>query len=74
MASRRRSSATDWGTAALDWVIDQYQVKRDAGGGITSDPNRQDDAEYIVRLVGQVIRVSLETVRIVKGLPEEFGG
>ena len=28
--------------------------------------------EYIVRLVGQVIRVSLDTVRIVDGLPKEY--
>ena len=41
-------------------------------GGITSDPNREDDPEYIVRLVGQVVRVSLETVKIVGGLPGEF--
>jgi hypothetical protein len=34
-----------------------------------SDPNRPDDPEYIVRLVGQVVWVSVETVRIVKGLP-----
>jgi len=39
---------------------------------ITSDPNRDDDPEYIVRLVGQVIRVSLETVEIVNALPGEF--
>jgi len=60
--------------SALDWVIDQYRVKTDKRSGITSDPNRADDPEYIVRLVGQVIRVSIETVRIVKGLPEDFGG
>ena len=36
------------------------------------DPNRADDEEYIVRLVGQVVRVSLETVRIVAGLPENY--
>jgi hypothetical protein len=35
-----------------------------------SDPNRDDDPDYIVRLVGQVVRVSVETVRIVKGLPD----
>jgi predicted helicase len=40
--------------------------------GIRSDPNREDDPEYIVRLVGQVVRVSLETVRIVAGLPERY--
>jgi hypothetical protein len=34
-----------------------------------SDPNREDDPGYIVRLIGQVIRVSARTVEIVKGLP-----
>jgi predicted helicase len=59
--------------SALDWVIDQYQVSTDKRSGITSDPNRPDDPQYIVRLVGQVVRVSVETVRIVAGLPEDFG-
>jgi len=60
--------------SALDWVIDQYQVSEDKRSGIRSDPNREDDPEYIVRLVGQVIRVSLETVKLVKGLPKQFEG
>ncbi len=55
--------------SALEWVIDQYQVTEDKHSGIRSDPNRSDDPEYIVRLVGQVIRVSLETVKLVKSLP-----
>jgi predicted helicase len=55
--------------SALDWVIDQYQVSTDKRSGITNDPNRPDDPEYIVRLLGQVITVSLETVKVVKGLP-----
>ena len=46
--------------------------KRDKRSSIRSDPNRADDPEYIVRLVGQVVRVSLETVRIVSGLPAKF--
>jgi predicted helicase len=58
--------------SALDWVIDQYQVSTDKRSGITSDPNREDDEEYIVNLVGRVITVSLETVKIVKALPEQF--
>ena len=49
--------------SALEWVIDQYQVKGD------SDPNREDDPRYIVRLVGQVVRVSVETVQILRSLP-----
>ncbi len=60
--------------SALEWVIDQYQVKEDKRSGIVSDPNNPDDPKYIVRLVGQVIQVSVETAKIVKGLPEDFGG
>ena len=56
--------------SALEWVIDQYQVSTDKRSGITNDPNRADDPEYILRLVGQVITVSLETMKIVKALPE----
>jgi predicted helicase len=58
--------------SALEWVIDQYQVKQDKRSGIRSDPNRAEDEEYIVRLVGQVVMVSLETVRIVAELPDEY--
>jgi predicted helicase len=53
-------------------VIDQYQVSEDKRSGIKSDPNRADDPEYIVRLVGQVVKVSAETVKIVAGLPEKY--
>jgi len=56
--------------SALEWVIDQYQVSTDKRSGITNDPNREDDREYILRLIGQVITVSLETVNIVKSLPQ----
>ncbi|HZO76221.1 MAG TPA: type ISP restriction/modification enzyme [Ktedonobacteraceae bacterium] len=37
--------------SALEWVIDQYQVSKDARSGIISNPNRLDDPEYIVRLL-----------------------
>ena len=33
--------------SALDWIINRYQIKGD------SDPNREEDPGYIVRLVGQ---------------------
>jgi predicted helicase len=49
--------------SALEWIVDQYQIKGD------SDPNREDDPAYIIRLLGQVVRVSVETVAIVKALP-----
>ena len=54
---------------ALDWLVDQYRVKTDKRSGIVSDPNRLDDLQYIVRLIGQVTTVSVETVQIVEALP-----
>ena len=50
--------------SALEWIIDQYRVKGE------SDPNHEDDPGYIVRLVCQVVRVSIETVRLVNALPD----
>ena len=55
--------------SALEWVIDQYKVSTDPRSGITNDPNRPDDPQYIVRLLGQVITVSLETLKIINNLP-----
>ena len=55
--------------SALEWVVDQYRVKVDKRSGIKNDPNREEDPEYILRLIGQVITVSLETVDIVNRLP-----
>ncbi len=45
-------------------------VKTDKRSGITNDPNRPDDPQYIRHLLAKVISVSLETVDIVAGLPE----
>ena len=55
--------------SALEWVVDQYRVKTDKRSGIVNDPNRADDPQYIVKLIGKVIMVSLETVDIVDRLP-----
>ncbi len=55
--------------SALEWVVDQYRVKVDKRSGIVNDPNRADAPQYIVDLIGRVVTVSLETVKIVEGLP-----
>lgn len=60
--------------SALEWVIDQYRVTKDDNGNIASDPNRLDDEQCIVRVIGQVITVSLETMKVVTGLPTLEGG
>jgi predicted helicase len=56
--------------SALEWIIDRYQVHKDKRSGIVNDANRPDDPEYIVKLIGKVITVSLETMKIVKALPQ----
>jgi len=66
------------GKSALDWVMERYQMSTDKDSGITNDPNdwaaEHNDPQYILNLVKSVVRVSVETVKIVKGLPalEEF--
>jgi predicted helicase len=60
--------------SALEWVIDQYRVSTDPRSGIVNDPNRADDDHYILRLIGQVITVSLETQKLIATLPSlNFG-
>jgi predicted helicase len=51
-------------------VIDQYRIKVDKRSGIVNDPNRLDDEEYIVRLIGRVVFVSVSTVAIVLKLQD----
>ena len=57
--------------SALEWIIDRYQVSVDKRSGIVNDPNQySDDPRYIIKLIGQVVHVSVETVKIVDGLSE----
>mgnify|MGYP002517858348 FL=1 len=58
------------GKTAIGWLIDRYQVTTDKKSGIVNDPNEYSkDPRYIVDLVEKVIRVSVETVDIMNGLP-----
>ena len=56
--------------SALHWLIDRYRTRTDKRSGIVNDPNQLDDPQAIIRLMGEVITVSLETVQISEGLPE----
>jgi predicted helicase len=58
------------GKSALEWIIERYQFTKDKDSGITNDPNDwSDDPRYIIDLVKRIVRVSLETVKIVNSLP-----
>ena len=50
-------------------MIDQYQTHTDPRSGITNDPNREDEPDYVVKLIGKVITVSLETQKLIATLP-----
>ena len=61
------------GKPAIERVMERYQYTRDKDSGIVNDPNawckEHNQPRYIIDLVCRVVRVSMETVKIVKGLP-----
>jgi len=58
------------GKPALEWIMERYAVTTDKASGIKNEPNAwSDDPRYIVDLIKRIVRVSLESVRIVAGLP-----
>lgn len=62
------------GKSALEWVMERQAVRTDPASGIVNDANRYavetaGDPAYPLKLFCRVITVSLETQRIVKGLP-----
>lgn len=62
------------GKPALKWVMDQQCVKTDKKSGITNDANDYAnevmmDPAYPLKLFQRVITVSLETMKIIRGLP-----
>jgi predicted helicase len=61
------------GKSAIEWIMERYQVTRDKDSGIANDPNdwarEHKEPRYILDLVKRIVRVSVETMKIVKGLP-----
>ena len=51
-------------------MIDQNRVQTGRRNDIVNEPKRAEDPEYIVWLIGKVICVNRETVRVVEGLLE----
>jgi predicted helicase len=58
------------GKSAIEWIMERYAVTVDKASGIRNDPNDwSDDPRYIVDLLKRVVRVSLESVRLVGESP-----
>ena len=63
------------GKPALEWVMERQIVKTDKASGIVNDANRyanevMGDPTYPFKLFQRVITVSLETMKIVRSLPD----
>lgn len=59
------------GRSAIEWIMDQYQVKTDKKSGITDDPNDYStDEKYIFNLLLRIINISMQTVDLVNSLPK----
>ena len=62
------------GRTAIGWIIERYQIKTDKDSGIVNDPNdwaiEHGKPRYILDLLLSIITVSVETMKIVKGLPK----
>ena len=62
------------GRSAVEWIMENYQVKTDKDSGIKNDPNdwarEHKKPRYILDLLLSVINLSLQTLDIVDGLPK----
>lgn len=62
------------GKSAIEWIMERYAVTVNKDSGISNDPNdwaaEHDDEKYIFNLLLRIITVSLETMKIVRSLPE----
>lgn len=58
------------GKSAIEWIMDQYQIKYDKKSDITDDPNDySNDPKYIFNLLLRIINVSVQTVDLINQLP-----
>jgi len=66
------------GKSAIEWIMERYAVTTHKDSGITNNPNdwarENRNPRYIIDLLHSVINLSVQTVEIVKNLPDvEFG-
>lgn len=61
------------GKPALEWIMERYQMMVDKDSAIRNDPNdwakEHKQPRYILDLLKRIVRVSLETMKIVNALP-----
>ena len=61
------------GRTPLEWFIDRYQIKEDKDSGILNDPNGWfADPRDLVTAIKRIVHVSVESTRIIEGLPSQI--
>ena len=61
------------GRTPLDWLIDRYYIKRHKHSGIVDDPNQWfKKPEDLISAIRRIVYVSVESMRIIDGLPVLF--
>ena len=61
------------GRTPLEWFIDRYRIKRDKESGILNDPNGWfEDPRNLVTAIKRIVHVSVESTRIIEGLPSQL--
>jgi predicted helicase len=62
------------GKSAIEWVMERYQMSTDKDSQIQNDPNdwcrEHNDPQYILNLIKRVVKVSVESVKIINSLPK----
>ena len=62
------------GKSALEWIMERYAVTTHKDSGIVNDPNdwckEIGNERYIVDLIKRIVHLSVESVKIIDGLPE----
>ena len=59
------------GRSPLEWFIDRYRITQNKESGIVNDPNGWfDDPHELIAAIRRIVHVSVESTRIVEGLPE----
>lgn len=62
------------GKSAIEWAMERYQNTTDKDSKISNDPNNWcqeiNDPEYILNLIKRLVRVSVESVKIINSLPK----
>ncbi len=62
------------GRSAVEWIVERYSDSVDGKSGLRNDGNawgrERGNERYVVELIGRVVSVSVETVKILRGMPE----